>query len=462
MTRLVRSLFWKAFGATYFIAFTSLRAQVLGLYGERGILPVKDFLEHTKRRRRRPSLLWLDASDGGLVRLCELGQTCAVLLGAGVAPRLMTAALWAIYLSFVSVGREFLAYQWDALLLESSPCAILAAARDDEDTPWPAVLLMRWLVFRLYFESGLSKLASHDPTWRDCTACAHHYQTQPLPTPWSWNSHQLPKVIHRLSTLLTLAIECGAPVLAFAPRRPRRLGFAILTSLQLLIAATGNYGFFNLLTGALGLWLLDDQVLSRKPARLRRAPWWRRWASFAAGLPLAALTSTSFLFRFKLIGKLPRPIVRLHQIAAPFHSANSYGLFAVMTTRRPEIVIEGSNDGIHWREYQLRYKPGATNRSPRFVAPHQPRLDWQMWFAALGPPPAWFESFLLRLLQGSPEVLRLLGSNPFPDRPPLMVRALLYDYAFTDRETRKRTGAWWQRQLLGLYFPPCSLPGVSP
>mgnify|MGYP001555851331 CR=1 FL=1 len=188
-------------------------------------------------------------------------------------------------------------------------------------------------------------------------------------------------------------------------------------------------------------------AITRLPAK----PIVSRW------MPPLALSGAILLLRLRLVRRLPRPIARLRELVAPLHSVNVYGLFSVMTTRRPEIVVEGSDDGVVWRAYELPYKPGAVDRPPRFVAPHQPRLDWQLWFAALGPPPAWFQSFLARLLEGAPEVLGLLASNPFADRPPRFVRALLYYYSMTDRATRRRTGAWWQRKLLGVYFPPCSL-----
>ena len=155
----------------------------------------------------------------------------------------------------------------------------------------------------------------------------------------------------------------------------------------------------------------------------------------------------------------PALLGKLEAATAPLHVTGSYGLFSVMTTKRPEIVIEGSRDGATWREYGFRYKPGDVARAPRWVAPHQPRLDWQMWFAALGGPSAWFTNVLFRLLEGSPDVLALLETNPFPGAPPRYVRALLYDYEMTDLRTHEETGAWWVRSLEGLYFPPCSLKG---
>ena len=158
---------------------------------------------------------------------------------------------------------------------------------------------------------------------------------------------------------------------------------------------------------------------------------------------------------------LPEPIVTLYHWLAPLRLVNGYGLFAVMTTSRPEIIIEGSDDGTHWQAYEFRYKPGDVNRRPGFVAPHQPRLDWQMWFAALGSyrNTPWFLSFCTRLLEGSPPVLGLLAHNPFPETPPRQIRAVVYDYHLTDTATRRASGAWWRRERQGLYCPILTLRG---
>ena len=477
-SRLVRRVFMSALGGVYLVAFTSLRPQVRGLYGRRGIRPVASYLDAVRPRlpswrervRRVPTVFWVDASDAALTRACSAGQVGAGLLMLGVAPRVTSAALWALYLSFVSVGREFLSYQWDALLLETGLHATIVAppgvrSRTDESPPLAAVALMRWLVFRLYFQSGLCKLQSGDPTWLGCTACAYHFQTQPLPTRLGWHVHHLPLRFQRLATLVALTIELVVPFLAFAPRRARRASFPVLSGLQGLIAGTGNYGFFNLLTVVASLWLLDDEpLLGVLPARKlpsRRAPWWHRLGITLAAVPVAALSASQLLLRLRPRWQPPRALERLQIAAAPLCSVNSYGLFAVMTTRRPDIIVEGSMDGVEWREYGFRYKPDDTRKPPRWVAPHQPRLDWQMWFAALEYPPPWFERFLLRLLEGAPDVLSLLERNPFPERPPRYVRALLYDYRMTDVATRRRTGAWWRRDLLGVYFPECTLAATG-
>lgn len=466
--RRIRDWYLRGLGGTYFIAFTSLASQLEGLYGKHGILPIREVLAAARslppheRFQNLPTVFWLDASDAALVRACRAGQLSSLLLSLGIAPRWTAAAAWLLYLSFVSTGRDFLGFQWDVLLLENGLHAIVVAPpsrrseRAAERPPWAATQLMRWLAFRLQFESGYAKLASGDRTWRQGTALCYHYATQPLPTRLGWFAHQLPRWVQRLSTYGTLAVELGVPFLAFMPRRLRRAGFWCLSGLQAMIAATGNYTFFNLLTVVDNLWLLDDPRGRAHRAPPRRAPA-RRWLGVSlAAIPLVALSAATLVARFRPKLRLPNAVYRALDALAPLRSLNAYGLFAVMTTHRPEIVIEGSDDGTTWHEYELRYKPGDLNRPPRLVAPHQPRLDWQMWFAALGARRGWFVRLLARLLEGSPEVLGLFATNPFPTHPPTYVRALLYEYRMTDRETRRRTGAWWQRELLGIYVPPCA------
>jgi predicted DCC family thiol-disulfide oxidoreductase YuxK len=450
----------RGLGAIYFAAFSSLRAQVLGLYGTRGILPVRDQLARVRdtplrrpgargwleRLAALPTLLWLDPSDAGLLRLCRVGQLAGAALAFDIAPRASAAVAWGAYLSFASIGRVFLRFQWDGLLLEAGLHAMLGRRRR---------LLMRLLAFRLQLESGMAKLASHDPTWRDLSACCYHQETQPLPTPLGWYAHHLPRRIQRYATILTLVAECAVPLLALGPRRLRQPAFVILTGFQGLIAATGNYAFFNLLTAVLNLAVIEQSA--PLAARGRAADAFAVVEDLLAAGVLA-LDLAELAARLRPDARPLLPIQRVNERLAPFHAVGSYGLFSVMTTERPEIVIEGSDDGASWREYGFRYKPGDVMRPPSWVAPHQPRLDWQMWFAALNyAPPPWFEAFLARVLEGSPDVLALLGTNPFPEKPPRYLRALLYDYRIADRATHRRTGAWWVRTLRGLYFPPCAL-----
>jgi len=465
----VRSVYVRALGAVYLAAFTSLGAQVRGLYGRRGILPIAEVLDSVRPLGKRrfgvlPTLFWLDATDETLVRACRAGQLLAIALMLGAAPRPVLALLWALYLSFVAVGSEFLSYQWDVLLLETSVHAFVTAPsglilRSDEEPPWHAVLLLRWLAARFYYEAGIAKLRYGDETWRARTACAYHYETQPLPTPLAWHAHRLPLSWHRRATSAALAIECLGPFFAFGRPRERLFGFVALAGLQVLIAATGNYGFFNLLAITVALPLLDDDLLRLKQRPRATTGRVRRWVMAACEGALFLAGVGAHLARF---GKRPTPrwLDRLTDALSSLRSMSAYGLFANMTTQRLEIELEGSNDLRQWSAYTFRYKPGPPARRPRFVAPHQPRLDWQMWFAALQRPPSWFYRLMQRVLEGSTDVLALFERVPFAE-PPRYLRAAIYDQHMTDRATRARTGDWYRRELLGLYAPPMMLGAGS-
>jgi predicted DCC family thiol-disulfide oxidoreductase YuxK len=522
---LTRWIFLRALGVIYLVAFISLWTQINGLIGHNGILPAGQFMAAAgqqcdaqgiglERYRLLPTLCWFNASDGFLHFQCAVGSLLALLLIIGIAPAPCLGGLWLLYLSLATVGRDFLGFQWDNLLLEtgflaiflaplqlvaraSRPCVLSASGEPNRKltgkTPVPLLVLwLLWLLlFKLMFSSGCVKLFSGDPNWRHLTALAFHYQTQPLPTWMGWYANQLPLWFQKLSCAGMFGIELGAPFLIFAPRRLRFCGGAAIAFLQILILLTGNYTFFNWLTLALCLLLLDDFALIKfVPSRLRRAlapgapvsgpacanenmlragpeagapNLTRRWPR-AVTIPLAAVFLSISLFQVSLMfGARPvwfLPVAVTDLWLSPLRTVNSYGLFAVMTTERREIIVEGSNDGIHWLAYEFKYKPGAVTRPPAFVAPHQPRLDWQMWFAALGNARQnpWFANFCGRLLQGSPEVLALLANNPFPGHPPRYVRAELYDYRFTSLAERHATGSWWKREFIGEYLPPLSLP----
>ncbi len=445
----IEELFLRVLGAIYFFAFVSIGSQVLGLLGRDGVLPAARFLTASLSFRQAPTLFWIDASDTMLQAGWIAGCFFALLIFGGLWRRTALFAAWALYLSFVSVGQDFFSFQWDLLLLEAGFMAIFLG--------WSGLIdwLYRWLLFRLMFLSGAVKLLSGDPTWRKFTALEFHYQTQPLPTPIAWYVHQLPAWFQHLSVAVVLGIELFIPFLIFAPRRLRLVAIVPLAALQMLILLTGNYAFFNWLALALCLFLLEDRDL-RFIAMPKRIPRIGRLAATAVFVLVFPLSGYQLLRQFALVPALPNP-------AEPFGIANNYGLFAVMTKMRPEILIQGSNDGSHWEDYEFRYKPGDLQRRPPWVAPHQPRLDWQMWFAALGAPGdnPWVVNLMVRLLQGSPEVLRLLARNPFPGARPRYVQALIYDYKFTAAKTRRQTGAWWSRELLGTYLKPVSLPGAK-
>jgi hypothetical protein len=319
------------------------------------------------------------------------------------------------------------------------------------------ILLFRWLLFRLVFLSGAVKLLSHDRTWRSLDALNFHYWTQPLPTPIAWYMQQLPLGFQRFSTAAVLFLELPVPFLIFMPRRWRFSGAGCILFLQTLIFLTGNYTFFNLLTMALCLFLFDDAALAKLRLRLRHV---RTKPALVAVVAVVIVT----LSGLELWGMFFGRDSSLVREAAPFGIANTYGLFAVMTTSRPEIIVQGSNDGDAWFDYEFKFKPGDLRKPPRWVEPYQPRLDWQMWFAALSNyrSTPWFSNFMVRLLQGSPDLLGLLAKNPFPSAPPKYIRALVFEYSFTDFATRHATGDWWQRTPRGLYFPATALRTSPP
>ncbi len=473
---LSRWLFLRALGCIYLIAFLSLWVQVHGLIGSNGILPADQFLAAVRQQvgtsgyHLVPTLFWLNPSDLCLHLLCAGGVVLSLVLIAGFFPTWTLVGLWAFYLSLVSVGQVFLSFQWDVLLLETGFLAIFFTPLQIRDTlsrasqPSRAFLwLSRWLLFRLMFASGFVKLAS-DEVWRNLTALNYHYETQPLPTSIAWYVHQLPEWFQQISAIGMFAVELVIPFLIFAPRRLRTAGCIGLVGLQILIILTGNYCFFNLLTIALCLLLIDDVTWKRfLPKRLMPSIHLleqssHRYRRICIGVVAVLLFLLSGL-RFS--GQLFREI-QLPDVAwmTPFRSVNTYGLFADMTESRPEIIVEGSSDRITWKTYEFRWKPGDLTTAPKWVAPHQPRLDWQMWFAALQGDyqhTYWFLNFMGSLLRGNPEVLKLLADNPFPDTPPRYVRATLYNYRFTDFATKRSDGMWWDREWSRIYCPAISL-----
>jgi predicted DCC family thiol-disulfide oxidoreductase YuxK len=466
---LVSWLFLRSIGLIYLAAFVSFGVQAMGLIGSHGILPLSEFISAIgnhfglERYWLFPMVFWLNQSDFAIQAVSWAGAALSLLLIFNVLPRLSLLLLYAGYLSLFYAGQVFMGYQWDLLLLEAGFVALLLSI-----VTKTGIWLLRWLLFRFMFLSGAVKLLSGDPTWANLTALSYHFQTQPLPTPLAWYADHLPQDLLMAATAATLLIELGLPFLIFCPRRLRFIAAFGFLLLQTLILLTGNYGFFNLLGMALCVALFDDAALGKvvpqrlislvkhhvKVVRPRKIV---AYATRALALLIIFVSLVQLYAAFG--GQISGPAVWIAEEIAPLSIVNTYGLFAVMTTTRPEIIVEGSDDGVHWREYAFKYKPGDVMRPPSWNIPHQPRLDWQMWFAALGTPSQnpWFGQFLQRLLENSPAVTALLGSNPFPHKPPVYVRALLYDYRYSSPEEKEKTGAWWVRQLEGIYYPATTL-----
>ncbi|XP_041852802.1 lipase maturation factor 2a [Melanotaenia boesemani] len=576
---LPRRLFLWCMAVIYMIAFVSLYVQIPGLYGNDGLLPARWQLRYSgksllEQLLSSPTLLWLGPRLGldtqaAMELLCLVGA--ALSLAASLVEALRDSVvffcLWALYLSMYQVGQVFLYFQWDNLLLETGFLCILVAPmtlirgsravrHHDRVTFW----LIRWLLFRLMFASGVVKLTSRCPTWWGLTALTYHYETQCIPTPLAWFAHQLPVWWQKLSVVGTFVIEIAAPFLFFSPLRRLRLGaFYLQVLLQVLIILSGNYNFFNLLTLILCLSLLDDRHVNfwlRKTDEtkdedndsklqswlcylLELAVWslmifgtikyfdlqvdttkkgissrtaftfhqfnvflktvtipcvwigilsltWEmvtsmfrcacvsgflrrfwgmiQWTVFAAATAsMFAVSLVPFTYiEYDSHARLWPGVRQAYEVVDRYQLVNSYGLFRRMTGvgGRPEVVIEGSNDGATWTEIEFMYKPGNLSASPLVVTPHQPRLDWQMWFAALGThtQAPWFTSLMYRLLQGKRDVIELIQTDvskyPFHQQPPVYLRAHRYRYWFTlPKADGSYPPSWWRRVYDEEFYP---------
>lgn len=460
---LTTGLFLRLLGLVYLAAFLSLGAQVTGLVGSQGILPAKALFDSPGLDAvlERPGLFWLDAGDTALRGACWLGAAAALAVASGrfTGPALFLA--WLLYLSLFHSGQLFTYYQWDLLLLEAGFLGWLATS-GSRIPLW----LLRWLLFRFMFLSGAVKLASGDPSWSALQALKYHLETQPLPTPLAWHAHQLPDGMLVALVAAHFVVELGLAFLVFLPRRPRLVAAGGFLALQLLILATGNFGFLNLLTLALVVPLLDDAFLRRLlPGRMTAAMAYR--ASAPGALRSTALAGFALLAIGVGATQMAQRIALRPEITAPglvggMRLVSPYGVFAHMPRERRELVIEASDDGMNWRELALPYKPGPPQRPPPWAVPHLPRLDWQLWFAALGEARdnPWLEKLLARLLQGSPAVAALFSGAGGHDGPPAMLRVVLYRYRYATPEEHAR-GLWWVREREGEYLGPVTRETVE-
>ena len=460
---LVSFIFLRLLGLIYLSAFVSFGVQALGLIGSHGILSIADLVKlisgsaGVERFFVMPMLFWINASDLAIRLVCWTGAGFSLLLLFNVLPRLSLIALYVLYLTLLYGGQTFMSFQWDTFLLEAGFLSLLLSFAQI-----PGIWLLRWLLFRFMFMSGMVKLLSGDPNWWNLSALSYHFFTQPLPTPLAWYAAHLPPSVLRFATGGVFLVELLLPFLIFCPRRLRFVAAFGILSLESCILITGNYNWFNLQTMLLCLLLFDDAALRKcLPRRLLPVLSRRVRASPSKAVSMVIGSCSVVLVFLSLVqmdmrfgGSPPATVRKLDQLFEPLHLVSGYGLFAVMTTERNEIIIEGSDDGVEWREYAFRYKPGEVSRRPPWNIPHQPRLDWQMWFAALDDPRRvnWFPRFLERLLENEPTVTALLAKNPFADKPPRYIRAQFYNYTFSSADDKHR-GLWWQRRSLGLYFP---------
>ena len=463
-----------------------------------------------------PTLLWLSSTDWALMALCWIGMITSVLLILNLCPRAMLLICFVLFLSFVTAAQDFSGYQSDGMLLSAGLICIFFAPsgfRPGFGIPGrpsrASLFLLQLLWFSIYFDSGIAKYFGGDPSWRDFTAMDQYYQNGPLPTWLGWYVQQMPHWFHAAAAGFTVVVEIVFVWLLFLPRRYRIVCFLVVTFLQLNIILTANYAFLNYLVLALGFLLLDDRFLvnffpkrwttslcqnlilpqpegavvqinlsadepaptdtaTSPPAQEPQdennavptsAAQARQLAS-AACLWLSAFVlawliyASVFLILEQVFRRLPLPAKPVAALQ-PFRVANQYDLFGRMTWKRYEIEFQGSDDGSNWTPYPFRNKPQNPAEAPRIYAPYQPRFDWNLWFASLG---EWRENpWVLRaeqlLLSDDRDVVALFAANPFPQHSPKQIRAVLYQYWFTDLATKRATGMWWRRKYLGLYAP---------
>ena len=481
-----RWMFLRGLGLIFFSAFYSLAFQIRGLVGPRGILPAESYLAEVARifgAQRfwfAPSVFWWSASDRALLAVCIVGMLASFLLALNFCSRGMLVLCLVAFVSFISTARDFAGYQSDGMLLEAGFISLFFAPAGwrpqlgNSDPPSRASrFLLIWLMFRIYFESGIAKIMSHDPEWRDFTALDQYYQNGPLPTWIAWYAHHLPHAFHAVTAALVLALELCLIFAVFLPRRFRIVLFFLITPWEIGIILTSNYAFLNYLVLLLGILLLDDQFFARVlPSSVRTSvsarflnitsaqalpsvSWKARIRLYLQAFFLTwVLYATCVLLLSMLTRNVPLPTGPVRALA-PFRIANDFALFAVMTRDRYEIEFQGSRDGQSWTAYPFRYKPQNVNTPPRMYAPYQPRFDWNLWFASLG---SWRENTFVvqveqRLLLAEPDVLALFAGNPFPGEPPLRVRAVLWQYWFSDWKDKREQGLWWRRRQIGLYAP---------
>jgi hypothetical protein len=457
-----RWIWLRALGGIFFSAFYSLYFQIHGLIGPNGILPASGYLDairHALGWRRYwliPSLLWINADDRALDVLVWTGLAASVAIIFNLWPRVSIAVAGLCFLSFIAVAQDFASYQSDGMLLEAALLSIFFAPRGfrpglgaDQPPSRASLFMLRWEWFRIYFESGVVKILSGEPQWRNLTAMDKYYENGPLPTWIGWYVQHWPHGFHAVTAAFTLIAELLIAWLVFFPKWSKRIAFILTTPLQIGIILTANYAFLNYLVLFLGFLLVDDDVaqtlLSVRAPTGVSVPHRPSWAGVAV-IPLIFVTTVAAFFM---------PNFPTVQLLEPFRVANTYGLFAVMTRARYEIEFQGTSDGTTWVAYPFRYKPQDVRKAPGIYAPYQPRFEWNLWFASLGTwvENRWVLNAEVRLLQNQPSTLQLFAGNPFPSKPPIAVRAMQWQYWFTSREEKQKTGAWWNRRLIGEYAP---------
>ncbi|MCU4298502.1 lipase maturation factor family protein [Brevibacterium permense] len=476
-----REIIQRGFGVLFLIAFASAFNQFPALLGERGLTPAPRFIALTSARQAPTIFRWnrFAYSDRRLRLVCVIGMVLAgsAIIGlpqAGPAwvPILVFLAMWALYFSIVSIGQRFYGFGWESLLLEAGFLVGFLGSHDVAPT-LPMILLLRWFVIRIEFGAGMIKMRG-DSSWRDLTAMDYHHQTQPMPNPLSRRAHLMPGWWHKSETLGSHIVQLAAPWLLFLPQPIASFAAVAIIVTQLALVISGNYAWLNWATILLACSGISDTFfrwIGGGPlpgwgwnVGVFTDPITTEAADFVAvpdpveALPVWWLIIVLVFVAWQAWLNVPavRNLFSSNQLMnASFNRlglGNAYGAFGSMTETRNEIIIEGWIDDGGWREYRFKGKPGDVHRRGPLVAPYHLRLDWLMWFAALGDyRQTWFTELVRKVGSGDPQIRRLMGPDPFDGAAPELIRVRVFTYRYATRAERRAAVAagepkpWWVR-----------------
>ncbi len=464
--------------AIYLVAFVAVLRQFKPLLGEHGLLPVPAYLKRVTFREA-PGIFCWKYSDRNLDVVAWTGlivAACAVCGFTEAGPVWLSISawllLWVLYLSIVNVGQSFFGFGWESMLLEAGFFTAFLGPSHIRPSILP-ILILRWMLFRTELGAGLIKLR-HDPCWRDLSCLYYHYETQPLPNPLSWYFHRLPRRFHRVSVVFSHFVQVIVPFGLFASQPFAAMAAALIIFHQLWLIISGNYSWLNWLTAILGIAGFSDRILTTV-IPLMPPPLFNRPLAF--DVLIYAISAVTVVLSVQPVLNLFSRNQIMNYSYNRFHLVNTYGAFGSVGRERYEIVMEGTSDRVitpatEWKEYGFKAKPGDPTRMPPQIAPYHLRLDWLIWFlpfsvAVTGSGirvrgyDVWFLRFVQKLLTGDRAILRLMGTNPFVEGPPVFIRAHFYRYRYTDWQTKRQTGDWWTRELLGVYLEPISLEALQ-